>query len=127
MRISLIFALVLLAGCKHIGLLFEPPGTLKAIIQGQIKGKDIHCEKTLSLGRGKWEIMCKVSDDIDIKYRTKTLENNQTKLELLIDRKKGNSRKIVAAPTMIVKRGKVVELKSIAHGSYFDIKAEKNP
>jgi len=125
MRLSLITALLLIAGCEHIGLLFEPPATLKAIIQGQIKGKRIYCEKILTIGSGKWEVMCKISDQVDIKYRTRTLGNNQTRLELLIDKQKGDSRKVIAAPVVIVRNGKTALLTTIARGSHFDIKAEQ--
>ena len=80
MRISFIAALCMLSSCKHLGLFFEPPHTLRAVVEGVLGGKNIHCEKTLTLDHGKWEVMCKVSDEIDIKYRTLMLNDNQTKL-----------------------------------------------
>jgi len=124
MRISLLLALLLLGGCKHLGLLFEPPATLKAIVQGEIKGMAIHCEKTLSLGKASWEVMCKVSDDIDIKYRTHSLNKHQTKLEILIDKKKGLERKVLIASTMIVSRNKPSSLLSMNDKGRMDVKAE---
>lgn len=88
MRFSL-FLLPFLCSCKHIGLLFEPPHTLKAVVEGVINDKNIHCEKTLTLDHGKWEVMCRISDEIDVRYRTLKLQNNQTKLEIVIDKQKG--------------------------------------
>lgn len=124
MRISLLLALLLLGACKHLGLLFEPPSTLKAIVQGEIKGMAVHCEKTLSLGKASWEVMCKVSDDIDIKYRTHNLNKHQTKLEILIDKKKGLERKVLIASTMIVSRDKPSSLLSMNDKGRMDVKAE---
>ena len=124
MRISLVLSMVFISGCKHIGLLFEPPSTLKAVVQGVINGANVHCEKTLTLGHGKWEVMCKVSDEIDIKYRTQPLNNNQTKLEILIDKQKGDSRKIIAAPVLIVGKDKVATLASVSDKGRLDIRAE---
>ena len=125
MRISLIFVLLLLGGCKHLGLLFESPATLKAIVQGEIKGMAIHCEKTLSLGKASWEVMCKVSDDIDIKYRTHSLNKHQTRLEILIDRQKGEERKVLLASTIIVNRNKPSALLSINDKGRLDVKTEQ--
>jgi len=124
MRINIIFFLLLLSGCKHIGLLFEPPSTLKAVVQGVINGINVHCEKTLTLSHGKWEIMCKVSDEIDIRYRTQHLTNNQTKLEILVDKQKGATRKIIAAPVLIVNKDKGATLASVSEKGHLDIRAE---
>jgi hypothetical protein len=125
MRISLLLALLLLSACKHIGLLFEPPGTLKAVIQGEIKGMAIHCEKTLTIGTAKWEVMCKVSDGIDIKYRTQSLNGRQTKLEILIDKQKGDENRILISPTVIVSRDKPATLESRSDKGYIGIHAEQ--
>ena len=126
MRISLLFVvLFLLSGCKHIGLLFEPPATLKAIVQGEIKGLSIHCEKTLILGRLKWELMCKVSDDIDIKYRTQRLNDHQTQLEIMIDKQKGEDRRILIATTIIVSPNKPATLVSMNDKGRVDVRAEQ--
>jgi len=124
MRISLMAALVFMAGCKHLGIKFEPPGTFKAVIQGIIKGVNIHCEKILSLARPNWEVMCKVSDDIDIKYRTQSLDQDQTKVEIIIDKKKGERRKVIAAPVLLVKNGRPARLRTIAASADIDIHAE---
>jgi hypothetical protein len=120
----LIVSLLLLGGCKHIGLLFEPPSTLKAVVQGEIKGINIHCEKTLILGSARWEVMCKVSDNIDIKYRTQSINHNQTKLEILIDKQSGDYKKTIAAPMVIVNKGKPANMEMVSDKARIAIRTE---
>lgn len=114
----------LLSGCKHLGLIFEPPSTLKAVVEGDVKGMAIHCEKTLELGNVNWEVMCKVSDEIDIKYRTKSINNSQTKLEILIDKQSGDIKKTIAAPMVIVSRGKPASIETVTEKGRIAIKTE---
>jgi hypothetical protein len=124
MRFSWIIALVFLTGCRHIGLLFERPGVLKAVVQGEIKGVAIHCEKTITLGKMNWEIMCKVSDDVDIKYRTQPINTKQIKLEVIIDKQTGDTNKVIAAPVMIVSKGKPASLEMTNDKGHLDIRTE---
>lgn len=123
MRFSLI-VLVFLTGCKHIGLLFQKPGVIKAVVEGEIKGMTIHCEKTITLGRMNWEVMCKVNDTIDIKYRTQSINNKQVKLEVLIDKQSGYIKKVIAAPVMIVDKGKPASIETVSDKSRIDIRTE---
>lgn len=123
MRFSFL-SLLLLCSCKHIGLLFEPPHTLRAVVEGVINDKNIHCEKTLTLDHGKWEVMCRISDDIDVRYRTFKLQNNQTKLEIIVNKQKGGTQKIIAAPVLIIAEGKMAALASVSKKSRLDIRAE---
>lgn len=124
MRVSLIVFVFFMCGCKHLDFLFQPPATLKAIIKGNIKGVDIRCEKTLNLGRGKWEVMCKASDEIEIKYRTLKLDGERTKLEMMINKKKYGRKKVVAAPTLIVKRGRPAAVKTVSAKFDLDLRTE---
>jgi hypothetical protein len=125
MRVSAVFLyLLLLSGCNHIGLLFKPPTTLKAIIQGEIKGINIHCEKTLTLGNLSWEVMCKVNDKIDIKYRSQSIDNKQTKLEIVIDKQGKENKKIIMAPTFIVSKNKAATLETMIEKGRIAIKTE---
>ena len=120
----LLVLLILLGGCEHFGIIFKPPSTIKAVIEGRIKGVEVYCEKVINLGQPKWELMCKVSDDIDIKYRTKTINGEQTRLELVVDKIKAGKRKIITAPMVIVKRGKPTKLRTVASSFDLDIKTE---
>jgi hypothetical protein len=124
MRFSLIMALLLVTGCKQFGLSFESPGILKAVVDGEIKGMAIHCEKTITLGTINWEVMCRVSDNVDIKYRTQTINNKQVKLEVLIDQQMGDSKKVIAAPVMIVSRSKSVSIETVSNKGRIDIRTE---
>ncbi len=114
----------LLSGCKHLGLIFEPPSTLRAVVEGDVKGMAIHCGETLELGNVNWEVMCKVSDEIDIKYRTKSINNSQTKLEILIDKQSGEIKKTIAAPMVIVSRDKPASLETVTEKGRIAIRTE---
>ncbi len=123
-KILIVSLPLLMGGCKHIGLLFEPPATLKAVVQGEIKGMAIHCEKTLTLGNARWEVMCKVSDEIDIKYRTKAINNNQTKLEILIDKQSGDGQKTIFAPMVVVSKDKPSSTETVSDKARIAIRTE---
>jgi len=123
----LILMSLLVSGCKHIGLLFEPPATLKAIVQGEIKGMAIHCKKTLTLGKAAWEVMCKVSDKIDIKYRTQSINDKQTKLEILIDKNNGDHNKIIAAPVIFASKKHPTTLETVTDKARIEIRTEPIP
>jgi hypothetical protein len=127
MHLSLFFSVFLLMGCKHIGLIFEPPATLKAVVQGQIKGVSIHCEKILKLGNVKWEVMCKVSDDIDIKYRTQAINNDQAKLEIVVDKQAGDSIKTLVAPVIFFSKNKPAILETAIEKGHIAIRTEPMP
>lgn len=123
MRLScFLVCLLVFCGCKHFAFKFKPPGLLKAVIRGTVKGIDIHCEKTISLAKPSWDLMCRTHKNIDIKYRTKILDNNSTKLELIINKKKNEKTKIIAAPVMIVKQGKPAALEAISAKTTLSIK-----
>jgi hypothetical protein len=124
MRFSVIVGLLLLTGCKHFGLSFEAPGILKAVVEGEIKGMLIHCEKTITLGTKAWEVMCKVNDEVDIKYRTQKINSKQIKLEMLIDKQVGDSKKVIAAPVMIVNKNQSASVEMVSDKGRIDIRAE---
>ena len=98
MRASLL--LLFLSGCALLSNL-QAPLQIKAIIEGEIKGYKIRCEKNLELRNGHWSVMCGLDNDISIKYRVKNLGENQSKIEFLVGRT--TERRIIAAPTLIVK------------------------
>ena len=127
MRISLILLVFFFIGCKHFGLVFRAPSTIKAFIEGEIRGVDVYCEKVINLGQPSWELMCKVSDEININYRSKTIDGTHTKLELAINKTKAGERKTIASPMMIVKKGKPTALSAIAANFNISIKTEEMP
>ena len=62
---------------------------------------------------------------IDIKYRTQTINEHQTKLEILIDKQSGDTKKIIAVPVLIVSRDKPAILETVSDKSHLDIRAER--
>jgi hypothetical protein len=124
MRSSIFLTLFFMVGCKHIGLVFEPSGTIKAVVQGVINGINVHCEKTIELNRKNWELMCKVSDDIDIKYRTQSIDKDQTKLEIIVDKTKGRGPKTLIAPILFVKGHKSSAVATANDKGQVDVFAE---
>jgi hypothetical protein len=99
---------LMLPGCKLFPMK-EFPFEIKASIEGEISGHKIHCEKSLNLGDGKWAVMCGVGNDTEIKYRVRPLPDDRNKLEFLVAKSsKEGQEKIIAAPTLIVKREQVI-------------------
>ena len=81
-------ALVLMgSGCSLIPFKYGPL-QIKAVIEGEIKGYRIHCEKTIDLGDGKWGLMCSLGNDMDVKYRIRHITKDQTQIEFLVGKAK---------------------------------------
>ncbi len=104
--------LLLASGCQHLAEILRPlSGTVfRAIVHGVIKGTTIHCEKSIEVVSDKWQIMCKIDDAMDIKYRTIKLNDEETRFEILIDKQKGEERKTIAAPMMLVSKTRPSQL-----------------
>jgi hypothetical protein len=121
----LFLGLLMLPGCKLFPLK-EFPFEIRASIEGEIKGHKIHCEKSINLGDGKWAVMCGVGNDTEIKYRVRPLPNEQSKLEFLVAKSsKEGQEKIIAAPTLIVKRAQKVSATSSSNNSNILVMAER--
>ena len=100
----LLLALVLLPGCSFLPFSTQLPFQIKAVIEGEIKGHKIHCEKNLDVANGKWGVMCSIGNDMDIKYRVRPIANEQTQLEFVVEKSKEGRQKVIATPTVIVKK-----------------------
>jgi hypothetical protein len=100
----LLLTLVFLPGCSFLPFVKQLPFQIKAVIEGEIKGHKIHCEKNLDVANGKWGIMCSIGNDMDIKYRVRPIANEQTQLEFVVEKSKEGQQKVIAAPTVIVKK-----------------------
>ncbi|MCA9508960.1 MAG: hypothetical protein KC505_11115 [Myxococcales bacterium] len=79
------------------------PLQIKAAIEGEIKGQRIHCEKNLDLFQGEWGVMCSVGNNTNVKYRAKPMDDGQTKLKFIIDKEKNGTKKVIAAPVLMLK------------------------
>ena len=104
--ILLLLLLFSTSGCQHIAEFLKPLSqtVLKAIVHGAIQGTPIYCEKSIEVVSDKWQIMCQIDHAMDIKYRTIKLNDDETRFEILIDKQKGEERKTIAAPIMLVSR-----------------------
>lgn len=98
------FSSLVLMSCKHLQFLKDLPIEINAIIEGEIKGHRVFCEKRISLGNGKWQVMCGAGNDTEIKYRTQAITADKTVVEFLIGKSKDTYEKIIAQPIVMVKR-----------------------
>jgi len=107
MRFSIILFLVFFTtSCQHFLEVLKPySGVIfKAFVHGVVKGVDVYCEKSITELSDVWQVMCKLNDVTDIKYRTIKLNEDETKFEILIDKQKGEKRKTIASPILLVSR-----------------------
>lgn len=116
-------SLLMMSGCSFIPFLKEHPIQIKATVEGQIKGHNVRCEKTLELGSGKWGLMCSINNDFDIKYRMRKLRGEETEIEFLVE--KAKTSKVIATPTLIVNHSKAAKNTIDIKHSYFTIVAER--
>ena len=75
--------LILLSGCQLLPFK-NFPMEIKAVIDGEIKGHKIHCEKRIDLADGRWGVMCDVDNDMDVKYRVRPMNNDITQIEFVL-------------------------------------------
>jgi hypothetical protein len=127
MRISFFLAaLLLLPGCAHFLSKIKVPLQIKAVLEGEIKGHKIHCEKTLALDKGQWGIMCAVGNDMEVQYRINTLQDGQALVEFVVSKEKQpGERKIIAAPSLIVKNNHSAENVTTTDTSTVMVRAER--
>ena len=99
-----LLSIILLPGCSFLPFLKQLPFQIKAVIEGEIKGHKIHCEKNLDVANGKWGVMCSIGNDMNIKYRVRPVTNEQTQVEFVVEKSKEGQQKVIATPTVIVKK-----------------------
>ena len=123
----LMFSLIVLPGCGFLRFFKDHPFQIKATIEGEIKGHKIFCEKTLQLGDGKWGLMCGIDNGLDIKYRLRSLTNDQAQVEFLVGKSKDGREKVIATPTLIVKKAESARTITSTINSYITVVAERIP
>ena len=94
--------LLFLPTCKHFSNLSFPI-EIKATIDGELNGHKIQCEKTLTLQKGQWGLMCKVGNNMSINYFVNSLHDGQAKIEFQISKEKNGKSKVIASPSLLVK------------------------
>jgi hypothetical protein len=123
MLAKLLALVFVLSGCSLLPFK-STPLQIKAVIEGEIKGHHIHCEKTLNLGNGKWGIMCRLGNDMDVKYRIRSITKDQTQIEFLVGKAKEGRHKIIAAPTVMVNKAHSTRTVTSAHNANIMVMAE---
>ncbi len=96
--------LIFLPGCSLLPFLNKAHLQIKAIIEGEIKGHHVYCEKNLDLGDGKWGIMCSLGNDMDVKYRVRPIAKDQAQIEFLVHKIKEGHHKVLATSTVMLKK-----------------------
>lgn len=125
MLAKIIAPLLLLPGCSLLPFK-NSPLQIKAVIEGEIKGHRIHCEKTLNLGDGRWGVMCSLGNDMDVKYRVRPIAKDQAQIEFVVGRsKEGQHEKILAAPTVMVNKSYSTRTVSSGHNGTIMVIAER--
>lgn len=121
----ILLSLFLLSGCKLFPFDKGMPFQIKAVIEGEIKGHKIHCEKTIDLADGKWVVMCNVGNDMDVKYRVRPMVNEQTHVEFLVGKSKDGREKVIATPTLIIKKAQSARTVTTTHSASIIVMAER--
>jgi hypothetical protein len=121
----LLMILIFLPGCGLLRFFKEHPFQIKAVIEGEIKGHKIHCEKNLDVANGKWGVMCSIDNGLDIKYRVRPLTNEQTQVEFLVGKSKDGREKVIAMPRVVVKRAHSARTVTTSKNSYITVVAER--
>jgi hypothetical protein len=114
-----------LTSCSLLRFFKESPLQIKATVEGEIKGHHIRCEKTLELGDGKWGLMCSIDNGLDIKYRMREIADEHTQVEFLVEKSKAGHQKVIATPSMLVKKSETATNVISTHNSYLIIVAER--
>lgn len=118
-------SLVLLCGCSLLPFVKGQHFKIKAVIEGEIKGHKIHCEKMLDLADGKWGVMCNVGNDIDVKYRVRPMTNDTAQVEFIVGKTKNGREKVIATPSVLVKKSESARNVSTTNSSSISVLAER--
>ena len=115
----LLMVMLLLSSCNLIkwrdGVL-----QIRAVIEGDIKGHRIYCEKTINLSDKHFGVMCHLDGNMDIKYRIHHLKE-QKQIDFVVDKPKNYGHKVLATSSLIIP--KLSPAKTIANNHYGTIMA----
>lgn len=121
----IVFLSLFFSGCKLFPFLKELPFEIKAVIEGEIKGHKVRCEKMLDLADGKWAVMCSLGNDMDVKYRIRNINNGLAQIEFVVGKSKEGREKIIATPTVLVKRSQSAQTTVSNEKSSITVLAER--
>jgi hypothetical protein len=118
--------IVFLPGCGFLPIFKHIPLQIKAMVEGEIKGYKIHCEKMINVADGKWGVMCSLGNGLDVKYRiSPTTSSEQTHMEFVVGKAKEGREKIIATPALVVKKTQSVHTTTTTPKSSIMVKAER--
>jgi hypothetical protein len=123
----LVLGLLLFSGCSFLRFFKEHPLQIKATVEGEIKGHHVKCEKTLQLGDGKWGLMCSIDNGMEIKYRVRPIADDRTQVEFLVGKSKEGREKIIANPSVVVKKTETARNITATDNTHITIVAERIP
>ena len=126
MLIRCILTLLLLPGCASLSQL-KIPVQIKAVLEGEIKGHKVRCEKDIDLSKGQWGLMCEVGGGIFVHYQPEQINPKQTGISFVVSKEKAGEQKVIAAPMLIMQAGRTVVNQTITNTANFAIMAEHIP
>lgn len=118
--------LLLLSGCSLLPFK-STPLQIKAVIEGEIKGHRIHCEKTLNMGDGRWGLMCSLGNDMDVKYRVRPIAKDQAQIDFVVGKSKEGQHKVLATPSVMVQKTYTAKTIADTHYGTIMVMAERMP
>lgn len=122
----LLCCMALLPGCSLLAPFTKNiPFHIKAVIEGEIKGHKIHCEKNIDIADGRWGVMCSVGNDMDVKYRVRPMSDELTQIEFVVGKSKKGREKLIATPSVLVKRSQSARAVASTHNSNIIVMAER--
>lgn len=126
MPIKYILAALLLPACHTLSQL-KHPLQIKAVLEGEIKGNQVRCEKNIDLNQGHWGVLCEIGGGIFVHYQPKPINQKQMGINFLVTKEKAGRSKILASPVLIMKAGRSVANQTLSKSANFAITAEHIP
>ena len=69
--------------------------------------------------------MCDVGNDMDVKYRVRPMSKELTQIEFVVGKTKEGREKIIAMPTMLVKKAQSTRMVTTSNSANISIFAER--
>ena len=101
------------------------PVQIKAALEGDIKGYKVNCQGTLALGEGHWGAMCGIGNSVDVQYSVNHVNDEQAKVKFLVSKEKNGRRKIIASPSLVLKKNRSAENITTTDKSNIVVRAER--
>ncbi len=126
MPIKYLLGLLLLSGCSHLSNL-KSPFKIKAVLEGEIKGHQVRCEKSIDLSQGQWGVLCEIGGGIFVHYQASQINPQQMGINFVVSKEKAGFSKVIAAPMLIMQADHIVSNQTLSKSAKFAITAEQIP